>query len=244
MRVCVLGDSHVAALKLGLVQVQPQFPEITFTFFAAGADHMNDITVENECLVPTTDYVRQMWEATSGGITQIEPGFDHYVLCALGIRITKATAAYMNLFAQNNRSPPAEDTLAAAFQDLAEETLGARTFRKLREISDRPAILIGNPYPAEDRTPKLSARVQRTGQARQIAAFYNRGCARFAECWGGQFSEQPDETIDDTMLLTKAEYSAAPPHLLGHTVGDDRGHMNAQFGAVVMSAIIRMLSEN
>src|SRR5579862_8909308 len=82
--VCVIGDSHTAALKAGWTSIAGEFPGADLTFFAARRELLVNLAVQDGALVPTDPRLRRAFDLRTGGATRIEPRFGGYILCGMG----------------------------------------------------------------------------------------------------------------------------------------------------------------
>ena len=76
VRVCVLGNSHLAALRRGWDQIAERFPAHKLTFFGAPRNIMGDLVLDGRRLVPRTEKLLQKIRQSSGGLDAVE--LDHY----------------------------------------------------------------------------------------------------------------------------------------------------------------------
>jgi hypothetical protein len=245
-KICIFGDSHVAAFRAGWALIQNDFPDTELSFFAAGGTAMKEIVVANGCLVAEDARLKGFWETTSGGRARVEPVFDHYILYGLGLKIMSAIKLYMSAFRENRalyRKQPVEDEkLAKSFSTMIEETLLFETLSKLRQISEAPALLIAAPFPAASAEPKWVERVRRTKQEERIVEAFRDQCARFAEKRSAAFLAQPKETLSEFCLMTQSEFCAGRPFLMSEYQGeDDSSHMNSAYGAIVLRAALDLI---
>ena len=83
-RICVLGNSHLGAAKLGWDQIASAYPGVEAVFFGAPWDLMSDLVVDGDALVPGSERLRKKLVRTSGGLDRIVPSeFDRIVLYGL-----------------------------------------------------------------------------------------------------------------------------------------------------------------
>ncbi len=86
-RICVIGNSHIAAIKEELGDHQRRFfPHLDITFFGAPSGKMNGLGVFNGVLRPKPgkEELREFLTVTSRGKSQIEGDYDAYLACSLG----------------------------------------------------------------------------------------------------------------------------------------------------------------
>ncbi|HEY1710287.1 MAG TPA: hypothetical protein VGG10_18600 [Rhizomicrobium sp.] len=217
-RVCVIGDSHVAALKLGWRDIRDGFPDVDIKFFAAPKREMHALALFDDALVPENDALRASFKLTSG-TGEICGDYDLYILCGLYLQIREAIAAY-------------KENAGSALPRLR-QTLAASTLSKLRGITDAPVWLIATPFSARPLVPQGND--DPGAAASGIAEMFNAGCRELAAEQRAVFVEQPAETIVAGHLSTRLEYSRggsadAPP--------GDLTHMSRDFGALVLRTVL------
>jgi hypothetical protein len=135
MRIAVLGDSHVAALKSAWQAMAGDHPGTTFTFFASRSDGLSALKAEGAALVAGNATLRGHLRFTSGGLDSIVPGdFDLAVI--YGLRF---------LMSGDDDGTYSTAVRAAALGDRFATCLALVTLRKLRGISDIPCIVGPSP---------------------------------------------------------------------------------------------------
>jgi hypothetical protein len=92
-RVCIIGNSHVAALRSGLDLLPELDQGFTFDFFAAQSDLMRDMELKEKTLVPTAELTQGRMISVSGGKTHIETAeYTDFIIVGLGFNYLQATA--------------------------------------------------------------------------------------------------------------------------------------------------------
>ena len=83
-RICVLGNSHLGALKLGWDLIEGSYPGTELTFFGAPRSMMQDLVLEGTRLVPRTDKLTAKIRRSSGGLEAVEiEDYDAFILYGL-----------------------------------------------------------------------------------------------------------------------------------------------------------------
>jgi hypothetical protein len=136
-RVCIIGDSHAAALKKGWRQISDSFPSVELTFFASAQDKMPNLDVRDLMLVPATPELHSAFLRSSGR-DAIEANFDAYILCGLGLLLTYA-------YAEWTRAGTCEGLCETMIEQLRESP-STRTLAKLRSITRSPICVIATPF--------------------------------------------------------------------------------------------------
>jgi hypothetical protein len=91
MRICVIGDSHVACLKTGWDENSQKIPAgMTVDYFGAQSSMLRALDVRGSALVPVSDQLRNRLHAISGGKTEIETRhYDVFVIVGLGLNLRR-----------------------------------------------------------------------------------------------------------------------------------------------------------
>ena len=242
-RICIIGDSHVAALKNGWTTLAIEYPGVELTFFAAGSQHMEALAVGGNAVVATTPQLRKRLKITSSGQTEINGSYDAYAICGLGMNCTVAAQIHKILLAvqrgaelsQANRN----DTLVKTIAESLQLTMSIRVLDMVRQITNAAAVLVPQPLRAEDDTPTPD---DPSKSMRWIQAPFQMVCERLAKERKASFLPQPVETISDTLLATKAKYAIAPSRLSANESKEDRSHMNGEYGAIVLRKALGVLA--
>ncbi len=226
--VCVIGDSHVAALKTGWNFIQRDFPELQLDFFAAMGKFMSQLAVRDGALVPLVDDLRERMKQASGGLETISGSYDYYLICGLGLGVPRAP-------------DEPDDVVLEKMRQAAPELLAVRTVKMLREITRAPIGVIPTPR----RSPKEpEAKATHKSVTRSIALFRSACEDVFGELHAELFP-QPAETLSESGAYTKAEFARSPERLSFVQDGEDHTHLDASFGAIVLRhALNRLLNRS
>lgn len=117
MKVCVFGNSHIAAMHLGWKQIAPSYPQTEVVFFGAPNGDMSGVDYSDATLVPTEERVAENFRH-SGGSEQISlADYDAIVIvgCRIGLMHYHRELGSSRLFtAQAARNQGAGQTKKAA----------------------------------------------------------------------------------------------------------------------------------
>lgn len=222
MKVCILGNSHAAALKLAWTRMGPMRPDITVDFFADRGQGLQALNVDGGVLVPGNEDLRRALAFTSGGKSQIDPAaYDVILLYGLGARPNFVHAGVF--YSRQARQ--------LALADLVGGTVSFELLQKLRSISTTPIRVGHNPL-----------RAAQTEAARHFPAAYVAGIKVLNEevyaPLQAQMVEQPRETIVGGRF-TDPRFSTGSRRLAigernddGLHPANDNVHMNDAFGAL------------
>jgi hypothetical protein len=233
-KVCFLGNSHLAVLKLGWPQIEADFPHMALDYYASAGDSF-DLVVSGNHIEPANEAVRTRLAYSSGKSGDIEPDYDAYVVCGLLLSSVRAMRAYRekSVEARSNGLAQADINEAGidAIYDAMRPLLFADVLAKLRQITAAPIFLIGTPLPALERHPNLEKLGEKACSNFRTA--YETASERIAKEFNAQFLRQPEETVGPIKLTTRSEF-----YLLGaEYVRKDKAvhaHMNVAYGAIVL----------
>ena len=222
VRVCLIGDSQLAAIRQGWSLIRDEFPGIAPTFFAGACSEWPTLEVCGDCLAAGSDKLSEQFARSSRGARTIGSSFDFYIICGLELEI----APLLKLWLREEHSRP-EVFRAAASRELR-ETLSAKTLAMVREITSSRIVLLPSPFQGEAfcrASPRLD-----TETARGIAEIFGSECERLAGEFGATFLAQPAQTIAGNGVTTWMNFvrRSSDPAL------EDRRHGNAEYGAIAL----------
>jgi hypothetical protein len=228
-RLCILGDSHVACLKLAWEERRASFPGLELTFFASRQSRLKELRIHGKQLRPLTPDVAQDIAITSGGATSIDPSlFDAFLVVGLGFAVPEllASAFYSERFLT--------ECLVAAYEQRPVRVVVAR----LQKVTDKPILIAHAPLrAASENEPTL--------------VDYETIRIRLASVVGAHnltLVPQATRTIGANQQ-TKLAFTTDSPRL---KVGDprqrqamhqehDRMHMNLDYGRHFLDAVVGAL---
>jgi hypothetical protein len=232
MRIAVLGDSHVAALKSAWHAMAGDHPETSLTFFASRSDGLAGLQAEAAALVAENATLREHLQFTSGGLDRFVPGdFDLAVI--YGLRLLLAGDDVAGVYS--------DAVLAAARRDRIDNSLALVTLRKLRSISDLPCIMGPSPptVSADAAAPPLPAEdlalVERALQSGALDALR-------ATLVGPPLAAMVRPLNTDRRFVDQALTLAVGDDRDGGTVrAQNQRHMNADYGRLWLLALFDRL---
>lgn len=141
MEICILGNSHVSAIKTAWDQIASTFQdEVELTFFAARGDGPKNFALEGSDLVPQTEDLKRQISFTSGGLEKVHlDDFDVFVVYALGFNVIKETNNFYSEAVQNS-----------VFEDRYFATPALHLVHSLRQYTDKPIYVGAHPFKASD----------------------------------------------------------------------------------------------
>ena len=229
MRLAILGNSHSACLLHALREDPAAGLGLSITFFAAIGQKMSDLSLKGGALRPDNDELRDSLRATSGGLEIIDPrAFDAFLLVGLGYNV-----------------PPVDRRLSAAVQsrillNTIQESVSWKIAGLLRQLGDAPILIQHSPLRAGDIGPRHEDLLAHATPYTELIARANRIWAER----GARVVPQPGETRFRD-ILTARSFSRGSRGLRGAGLAhenDDRSHMNADFGRLMLSQAAALLS--
>jgi hypothetical protein len=228
-RLCIIGNSHVGALKEAWDQIEGEYPDVEVTFFAARGTGLADLDPWEGVLRPGGEDAARL----ARFLRFTSQGRDHIAGDAYDLFLVYgAPLPYGNLPKTYSTS-----VLRACVRDWHQQSMYPDLIAKLQSITSRPIRLA----PA----PLRSAWANR-GEPYPYAVFAGF-FAEICKASGIGFVGQPAETRDAhnrslPQFATRSKRldvgRGAPRH-----EGDDVTHMNADYGRVWLTHFLASLSE-
>lgn len=236
MRLCFLGDSHLGAIRSAWVSSRADA-----TFFALPGKGMAHLEVHDGALLSHQPKAAEILFRISGGKDRIDGNYGTYVLHGmhLGMAETLSTLRDMRDLGAPVKLVGTPD-FRTALRKAIEDSLALNTLRKLRQISDAPAIV--SPTPLMDaQFMGLRNRLVEFSVAGQLASLFIEECGDVCQGLGAEFVPQPPETLAADGLATRPEYTEGAARFSARAAEGDNVHMNAQYGAAVIERVMAAL---
>ena len=134
MRICVIGNSHTASLKLGWAAVHAEYPDVVLTVFASLGHTMQNLVADNGRLVAKTPKLAKRMAETSGtdGIIRIQD-FDAFVLYGLPLNLPRFELGMSRAFQR------------AAMNDVFRTSVLFSVLHAVRSVTDKPVYCSPSP---------------------------------------------------------------------------------------------------
>lgn len=239
-RVCVLGNSHLAAVKLGLDLARDQdlLDGVDCDSFGARSMAIADTRIEDGCLVPANEGVARSFAWTSGGLARIV--LDSYD--AIYLVAGRSPYSLLRYTPAGLLPPPGRALYRAVAQGWA-DGWAARLGQAIAQATRAAVIFVGEPEPAlpAERVGGLRALLDASGRPdggklgplRAIQAAIAEAVAatphRFAA-----IATPPAACLDALGVFTRPEFRRGAVRLtpgLGEVQPEaDRIHMNGAYG--------------
>lgn len=236
MKVCVIGDSHVGAIKLAYDALGPAPPH-ELTFFAALAEGIDRLELADGKLVPPANipHVAEAMRMTSGGLSTINPKvYDLFLLIGMVGSIEQMVWTIAR--------PLSEAVRACAVTDFWHASRLPPLLGTLRQITQKPVTVGFTPLLARAQTNDLGPE--------RYARFLEQSNALFFSGFNVRAIGQPPQTIVNGHA-TKIEYSRMSERLLkdkeGRAVRHPEGetsHMNKDYGALWLAQFFAEIETN
>lgn len=247
MDICIIGNSHVAALKFAWEQVKADYPGRNITFFAVGASAATraDWEFAEGQVRLRSERGRAGFAASSGGRRGVTADFDAHVVCGFH-SIKPAAQIHARCRTESQRRDKgraliSEECFVAALRDGLMDRTGMAVTRLIEDNLGRPVTVIPRPFVSEAALEKRGywSRVAATGDSVSLARLFRSAITSLLAS-GSRFVEQPAETVSDG-IFTKVEFTIGSPKLKAgrEREEDDLYHMNSRYGALVLRDLFR-----
>ncbi len=229
MRLCVLGNSHVGALKRAADEVCLQNPDLRLGFFAARSNQTRDMTIRDGRYCPTSPALADQLALTSGGLRDIDPAaWDAYLIYGFGGRRRQGDTP--RRFSKTFRQ-------AVVLERLRGSLLPAHA-RALRSLTDRPIFAALAPLAAQTGDkPALRLLPPRAESALVQAHICDPlGVTLVPQpeiSLAGKIATRPELSQDAVTLEQAARETKADPQ--------KHRHMNAAYGKLWLTEFLRQL---
>lgn len=231
MRLCVLGNSHVAALKLG-------YRGNDAIFFASPSRTLRTLQPQAGELISTDPDVRRRLAKSSGGTESIRVAdFDAFLVVGCVLGFASATGIYkshrLSRHVEDGEQVISEAALRKAAHGLIAQSLARRLADLLRSIGARNVAIVPEPLPT---ATVVSARPWLANE--EIGT-------TLMEVYLHSLADVPHELIEQPAhtklgMFTRREFSN--PSGPGSTQFCEPYHMNGYYGAEVMAQVEKHFS--
>ena len=257
-RICALGNSHLAAAKLGWDRLKEEFADVEVDFFGfspgtstAIAEH---VAVDGQRLVATSKRVQASFALTSGGRTEIAADdYSAFVTFGLGVG---GPSNGRNIYLEHTTVDlprPGKHLISVALVEayIRQRCSAARAllpFEMIRQVTAAPILMQSVPTPMTDiLTSEEHANDAHVipGLYRHLRPIFDRVCAEVGRPSAYVYVTQPVATIAaDGLTLPSFIRSGTGFGGFRGGVGrktNDYGHGNADYGEVVMRSLLERL---
>ncbi|MBV9992803.1 MAG: hypothetical protein JOZ72_16105 [Alphaproteobacteria bacterium] len=223
--ICVLADSHAAALRRGWSLIEEEFPGTALTFFAGTSGEWNSLRLDDGKLAPTSPILQEHF-ARSARKPAIADDYDAYLVCSIGLAISFALKQWLQ---QDRQDWPLH---RAAVARHIRNTNCAHALALLRKITAKPVLLMAAPFQPQDYclfSPSLDDET-----TTRIRTEFFEECEALAARNRATFFRQPKRTWAPNGVTTQMQFAS-----LSLPDGrDDRRHCNPRYGALVLRRVL------
>lgn len=254
LRVCILGNSHVACVREALGQSRARRPA-TFELFAAHANGLDDLIIRGGKAIAGSQKLTQTFHKLSmrGRFDLNE--FDAFVIVGCEASIFRAVLAtnrvmcwHMPSLEQSpstlgKRQLVSEPCFRQVLVDALEATVAHRLVRDLHAETDAPIFLCPQPRPStaalgeKSRFPRI-ATAARTGDAFFISRLFREA---LEQAFGSKAKvlHQPGQTITSEICTDNAHTEGSLRLAARRIEHDEKDviHANPRYGALILDQI-------
>lgn len=254
-RGCVIGNSHVAALKLGWQAVKADYPEIELDFFAGPRQRLGKTFVRKGVLTTKDEIVAENLRLTGGSDKIDLRSYDFFCVSGGG------ASSRILLLMQANHMPYggansgemyiSEAYLRACYEARLRSSAAKHLVDLLTAASTAPVFYVPDPHLSNERD--VLARSLDAVLKVEARNGFDLSRAIFTETVESVFSNateilfQLPETLDGP-LLTKVEFARGPGLSQATDQADEEPeesefgdifHLNSQYGALFWAEFFR-----
>ncbi|MDL4861706.1 hypothetical protein NPJ88_005125 [Halomonas elongata] len=231
MKICVIGNSHVASIKRGLEELKGSNFEVDF--FADRGARLRELKVDGGVLRSEDEDVRRVLEYTSGGKGEIRGDeYDIFVLYGLYAKglLIKEEAFF------------SEEVVKQTVKDHVASTTSFDILLKLRKITKKKVFIGHDPFPAAEKV------VDNTISRDYVFGMekLNRFLYSPLNC---EIISQPSETVVNK-FYTDPTFSKESSRL---NIGEgmegrvhpesEKKHMNSEFGKLWLEKLLKNINK-
>ena len=261
---CVIGNSHIAAIRLGWLAISHEYPDTEVIFFGAPGNKAENMEIVGGRLAAKNEEAVK-WFKKFSGRSSISGQYDAYAICDLGIKI-KLALDFCSIYrsegqAVDDRIPISESCLHAALLGSLRNTFAVATITKLRQITDAPIALIPAPMRSIEHPDPTRKKFEQNGEDILIAGAFGTALCLLAKELNLRLFHTPGAVLSSP-FRTKSIYTRARSFIesdMSATIGsigmdlimDDRprtdfvdedyGHMNGRYGAIILRPVLKNL---
>ena len=227
MKICALGNSHLASLKLGLDGLKERYPNVAVTFFASRGSRLGGLTLEDGRLVTSDEALAREIAFTSNGLSEIVlQDYDGFLIYGLGLPLPRLDRRLSSA------------VQSATCRDLFQESLSFKLAHTIRSACAAAIYIDHAPQKAD------LLKSNHADHGLDYLQVFDR-MRQVIDLADVHFLAQPEHTLSGAWNTAK-EYSVGSTRL---DLGDrgsrrphpeiDMAHMNARFGEVYLEDFFR-----
>jgi hypothetical protein len=251
IRLCVIGNSHLAAYKLGwdALKAASATPPVQPVFFGAPRDGMRRVKLSGGVITPTRADIGDHFRRMSGGLGEIRlADYDAFLLIGLGASVKRVMRFVRGHGWFGLSENPARTLVPKAFvqEFLAESYATTRLVEMaamLRPATPAPILAVAEPNwaasakdGAGDKPDYGWKRAVEAGDGPALGAMFEASLGA-ALAPHATFVPQAAQTVEDGILSADAYNTHASRLISGEGGGSDAAHMNGKFGQAMWPVI-------
>lgn len=253
-RLCVLGNSHIASIKLAWEADAAQHPGLTLDFVGAEGTVMRETGLVDGKIAALTPKAQKAFSITAGRSEIDLSAYAGFLLHGAGLQLSMLVGSQRahRFYGQKVK---AENTLSydyylqACIDRFYNNTAAGYLLRMLLAGSEAPILVLPTPFPAttvleDSRAPDhaMVRNIVGAGDQQLFLKLYRDLCRALSR---GRVAvlPQPEDTIADG-IMTEARFTKGSVSVLreGREHGeDDHRHMNPDYGRVILEQALGFL---
>lgn len=257
-RLCIIGNSHVAAFATGWKGIAADWPGIAVTFFAARGAQLGSLKARNGALSSDNREITKSLEWISGGRASIVAAdYDEFWLVGLRFGVETIMSVYEAFWSEGHspdpsRMPISDPAFSRAAESLLRQSVASGVYRKLRSISNAPVSLFPQPNPSSAAIGADEARTEpfrlaaRNHDEAVLWHQYRAAMVRVAGEMQVRLCEQPDHTREQE-IFTAVQWGRGAtrlkPGLEREHGSQDTIHMNEKYGALMLKCFLPQIAK-
>jgi hypothetical protein len=240
-QICVIGNSHAAAIRQGWKSIAGDFPGVTLTFFAAPRHLLREITFCDGVLAPANEDLANFFKITSGDKTEIRLSeYDRIVIAGAGIGVVRFSEIYRThrpfQMISEDTAPISESCLLASALGFLASTPGFRIARMIgTSVSFIPEPIPAPGLAESDRWQSIwsDARIRQNANS-----VFRKALDEAGSKLNSRILHQPQETVGDDFTQPQFSRDSMVFTLKRKHRQDDYCHMNGDYGANVLQKLL------
>ncbi len=250
-RVCLIGNSHLACLKLGWDRVRPRHPDLDCTYFGSRGTLCEHLELHDRKLVAAHDDLAADLRWISGGLNDIDlDRYDFFVLMAMQFAPTRVSQvarqfSWIDPRLDARKRLISRECFVQSVYDGLRHSIALEIADKISATVDRPIVIVPQPHVSvawRDTAACKAGFGNAPAACWPLLADIWQDCAtKSAAAAAVEVLFQPAATMADS-FFTDHRYCRASVMLAeglstAHPA-DDYTHMNAEYGEAVMEALL------
>jgi hypothetical protein len=243
MKIALIGNSHLAALKLGWPSPSPH----EATFFSSPSGSLRSLKVQDDFIFSDDEKTAKFLALSSNGVKHIAPReYDYIFLVGNGTGAQRFVALQRKCRTFDNKKSALPLVSRAVWNEASKSATShgyvQRIITMIRSVSNVPILVIPDPMPSERITSCPNEGYIWAGELGVEAAAKARMQINGLVCDGIDALSQPEVTLA-APHLTKSSFSDESRKLESDRFHpeDEYFHMNHLYGQIVANEALRFV---